>query len=72
MTVSILAGCCTSIVPILVTYNYKQKQGRMNKNGTRSGIMNKLKPQVQTDPMVAKKIMVKMLRLKMKHPPGLR
>ena len=34
--------------------------------------MNKLNPQVHTDPMVAKKIMVKMLRLKMKHPPGLR
>ena len=48
---------------------YKQKRGRMNKNGRRIGTISRDEPQVHKLPTMAIMMIIKSVKLTMKHPP---
>jgi hypothetical protein len=48
---------------------YKQNNGRMNRNGSRIGTIRRDEPQVQKLPTIAIMMIVKIVKLKIKHPP---
>ena len=65
----LLICCCCLFVYIFTTHIYKQKSGRMNSSGNRTGTTSRLRPQVQQLLRRAKKMIPKMDKLTMKHPP---
>lgn len=54
---------------ILLRLIYKQKRGRTNNSGSRNGMMVKLSPQVQHDPIKAQMMMKRIEQEIMKQPP---
>ena len=51
---------------------YKQKSGKMNKNGNKTGTIKSDAPQVQVLPTMAVIMIQRIVKLTMKHPPRLR
>lgn len=60
---------CHSCCDLHYSYYYKQKSGKINKNGARIGIIAKLRPQVQTLIHIAINNVIRIENEIMKHPP---
>jgi hypothetical protein len=59
-------------MPHFHSSDYRQKRGRMKRNGSKTGMIKREDPQVQKLPIIAITIMQTMEKEKMKHPPRFR